>query len=96
MATSTAKKSTSESKADSADEVSGKPLQDATMARAFANIELTPDPVASSLQASFEHSVEVGINRDDSLEGILDLRLLNRVLRELDRPTVTAAGLGEE
>jgi NitT/TauT family transport system substrate-binding protein len=80
-------------------EANGDPLPDEVLDRAFANIAFTPDPVAASLQTSFDHSVAAGITRKDSLNGIYDLRLLNKVLagtRGGSHRPISAAGLGED
>ena len=77
-------------------EAIGKPVPDEAIDRAFENLQFTPDPIADSLQRSFDDSVDVGISRPASLAGIYDLRLLNKVLEKHGRPTVSAAGLGEE
>jgi NitT/TauT family transport system substrate-binding protein len=78
------------------EKASGKPLEGPVIARAFQGIELTPDPVAASLQKSFDDSVAAGISKEASLTGIYDLRLLNKVLTEQGQPKVSAGGLGEE
>jgi sulfonate transport system substrate-binding protein len=77
-------------------EASGKPLAAPVIARAFGNIEVTPDPLARTLGRLLDDGVTAGVTTKASLDGIYDLRLLNKVLKEKGRPTVSAAGLGEE
>lgn len=71
-------------------ELTGKALAPAVIARAFANIELTEDPLAATLKTSAEHAHAVGLLRQADLKGIYDLTLLRKVL---GRP-VDDAGLG--
>ena len=72
------------------EELTGKALQPQTIDRAFANIEVTEDPVASSLRASAEHAFATGLVEQADLTGIYDLTLLRKVLGG----DVDDAGLG--
>lgn len=74
----------------------GKPLSDAVIARAFANITVTDDPLASSLQKDLADGVTAGVVKAADLKSIYDLRLLNAVLTAEGLPTVSSAGLGEQ
>ena len=74
----------------------GKPLSDAVIARAFANITFTVDPLASTLDKDLAAGVTAGTTKQASLDGIYDLRLLNTVLTTQGKPAVSAAGLGKE
>lgn len=74
----------------------GKRLDEAVLARAWGELSITVDPLASTLRAVASHSVAVGVSRDANLAGIYDLSLLNALLRTLDQPPVSAAGLGKE
>ncbi len=57
-------------------------LPAATLDRAWANLELTWDPVSVSLLASAEHAHQIGFLREKpNLSRIYDLKLLNDVLR---------------
>lgn len=76
--------------------VTGKPLSEAVMARAFANITVTLDPLAASLARDLADGVSAGVVEDADLHGIYDLRPLNAVLRAQGRSTVSAGGLGEQ
>lgn len=74
----------------------GKPLSDEVIRRAFTNITFTIDPLARTLDTLLAAGVTAGTTERASLDGIYDLRLLNKVLTEDGRPTVSAAGLGQE
>jgi NitT/TauT family transport system substrate-binding protein len=71
-----------------------KKLATAVIDRAFANLTVTVDPVASSLQVSLDHAVAADLVKAADLHGIYDLRLLNEVLTATGKPTVADAGLG--
>jgi len=62
--------------------------------RAWENLRITLDPVASSLQTSANNAVAAGTSKETDLQGIYDLTLLNEVLAEHDQEPVTDAGLG--
>jgi NitT/TauT family transport system substrate-binding protein len=70
--------------------LTGKSLQPAVIARAFAQIEITEDPVASSLKTAADHAAAIGLTKGADVKGIYDLRLLGTVLGR----TVDDAGLG--
>jgi NitT/TauT family transport system substrate-binding protein len=72
-------------------ELTGKALKPEVIARAFANIEVTEDPVAASLKTSAEHAFSTGLVKEADLTGIYDLRLLSELLGA----PVDDAGLGE-
>ncbi|MCU1587040.1 MAG: Aliphatic sulfonates family transporter [Frankiales bacterium] len=72
-------------------ELTGKALKPAVIARAFAQIEVTEDPLASALQESAQHAFATGLVKQGSLKGIYDLTLLREVLGT----TVDDAGLGQ-
>ena len=72
------------------EELTGKALQQETIDRAFAHIEVTADPVASSLASSADNAVRTGLVEEANLTGIYDLTLLRRVLSR----DVADAGLG--
>ena len=71
--------------------LTGKALKPAVIARAFANIEVTEDPVASSLKTAAEHAFATGLVKKADLTGIYDLRLLSDLLGA----PVDDAGLGK-
>jgi NitT/TauT family transport system substrate-binding protein len=70
--------------------LTGKALKPATIARAFSEIEVTEDPIASSLKQSAENAFATGLVKKADLKGIYDLRLLDELL---GRP-IDDAGLG--
>ena len=75
---------------DALAQLTGKPLKPETMDRAFDELTLTDDPVASSLKASAEHAFATGLVKPADLTGIYDLTLLRKVLGT----SVDDAGLG--
>lgn len=77
-------------------ELTGKALEDTVLNRAWDNLEITVDPVASSLKTDLDHAVAVGISQPADLNGIYDLTILNSILRSANKPTVSAGGLGTE
>lgn len=72
----------------------GKSLKPEVLTSAFAALTPTVDPIASSLQTSAEHGVEVGVTKQADLKGIYDLTILNRLLTAAGKPSVSDAGLG--
>ena len=72
------------------EELTGKALEPETIDRAFAGIEITEDPVASSLKTSAENAFASGLVEEADLTGIYDLTLL----REVTGRDVDDAGLG--
>ena len=78
-------------------DLTGKPLADATIASAFANIEPTWDPLAGTLSTIAENGLAAGtLTSKPDLNGIYDLRQLNAVLAEQGEQPVSAAGLGQD
>ena len=66
----------------------GKPLPEAVITAALKRVEFTWDPIASSLHTSAEDAHAIGfIKQPPELDGIYDLAILNRLLRQ--------RGLGE-
>jgi len=76
--------------------LTGKTLKPAVLDRAFDDLTLTLDPIASTLQVSADHGVEVGTTKKADLSGIYDLTLLNALLKKRGEQPVSAAGLGKE
>lgn len=75
----------------------GKPLPPKVLDRAFAGLDITDDPLASTLRKEAEHGVRSGLLGKSALgglDGIYDLSILNKVLKEEGRPAVSDAGLG--
>jgi NitT/TauT family transport system substrate-binding protein len=75
----------------------GKPLADTTIQAAFGNIEPTWDPLASTLDDIAKNGVTAGtLASAPDLNGIYDLRELNKVLVAAGKTPVSAASLGQE
>lgn len=75
-------------------ELTGKPLPDAVLQRAFSNITLDADPLASTLSQLARDSVTAGVTDEvTDLVGLLDLSLLNAELEAAGADPVDAAGL---
>ncbi|HEX6596984.1 MAG TPA: ABC transporter substrate-binding protein [Acidimicrobiales bacterium] len=66
---------------DGITKVTGKGIPTEVITAAWANLEFTNDPVASSLTASAGHATDVGLLQEVDLDGIYDLGPLNAVLR---------------
>ena len=64
--------------------------------RAWNNLTVTWDPLASTLEESAQHGFDAGTTPElVDITGIYDLRPLNSVLSDLDLEPVTAGDLGE-
>ena len=59
-----------------------------TIAKSFANLTFTLDPISASLQKSANDAVSVGLLDKVDLKGIYDLGLLNQVLAARGQPEV--------
>jgi NitT/TauT family transport system substrate-binding protein len=65
--------------------LTGNSLEPATVARAFSEITVTEDPIASSLKTSADNAFVAGLVTKADLKGIYDLRILDELLgRKLD------------
>jgi sulfonate transport system substrate-binding protein len=75
----------------------GSPLDAEVLDRAWTELTVTYDPIASALQRSAENGVAAGTTEEEvDLAGIYDLRPLNTVLGDQDLDPVSAGGLGDE
>ncbi|MCU1381043.1 MAG: aliphatic sulfonates family transporter, periplasmic ligand-binding protein [Acidimicrobiales bacterium] len=74
--------------------VTGKGIASKTIDAAWKNLDFTNDPIASSLQSSADHAVEVNLLSKPALKGIYQLGPLNSLLTYLKQPTVKDGGLG--
>ncbi len=72
-------------------DLTGKSLKPAVIARAFSQIEVTEDPLASTLKTAADHAFATGLVKAGDLKGIYDLTLLREVLGR----AVDDAGLGK-
>ena len=77
------------------EKLSGKKLSDDVLDRAWANLRITLDPIASSLQTSADNGVAAGTAKETDLHGIYDLTLLNEVLKAAGKDAVSDGGLGQ-
>ncbi|MGH3939888.1 MAG: ABC transporter substrate-binding protein [Pseudonocardiaceae bacterium] len=75
----------------------GKALGPEVLDRAWLNLAVTVDPIATSLQRSADDAVAAGTTAQEvDLQGIYELSVLNRILAERDLPPVSSGGLGKE
>ncbi|MDM7831046.1 ABC transporter substrate-binding protein [Cellulomonas edaphi] len=77
------------------EKLSDKALSQDVLDRAWGNLRITLDPIASSLQTSADHGVAAGTSKETDLHGIYDLTLLNEVLKADGQEPVSDAGLGQ-
>ena len=70
--------------------ITGKAVSPELVAKTFANLTFTNDPIASSLQKSATDAEEVGLLDPVDLKGIYDLKLLNKILKKQGEPTVSS------
>jgi len=82
---------------DALAELSGKPLADGVIARAFPNIIPTYDPLANHFVELGDNGVTAGtLQEAPDLNGIFDLRILNQLLAQAGKEPVSTGGLGQE
>jgi NitT/TauT family transport system substrate-binding protein len=75
----------------------GKSLSPEVLDRAWSELTVTFDPIASALKQSAENGFTAGTTAEQvDLEGIYDLRPLNAVLEDEGLDSVSAGGLGDE
>jgi sulfonate transport system substrate-binding protein len=75
----------------------GKALSAAVLDRAWSELTVTYDPIASALKKSAANGVAAGTTEKAvDLKGIYDLRPLNAVLKDQSLDPVSAGGLGDE
>ncbi|SDJ61750.1 aliphatic sulfonate ABC transporter substrate-binding protein [Streptomyces indicus] len=75
-------------------EETGKALPAEVIDPAFENVDFLDDPLAATLRDEAQHAVKAGLLKDPLLDGIYDLRPLNKVLSAAGKPSVDDAGLG--
>ncbi|MEC4019229.1 aliphatic sulfonate ABC transporter substrate-binding protein [Streptomyces sp. H27-D2] len=78
------------------EEETGKPLPANVIDPAFKSVDVTNDPLATTLQDEADHAVKAGLLEKPDLKGIYDLAPLNKVLKAEGEPAVDDAGLGAE
>jgi NitT/TauT family transport system substrate-binding protein len=69
--------------------ITGKEPSADVIAKSFANLTFTLDPIAASLQKSADDAIAVGLLDPVDLKGIHDLALLNEVLKAAGESEVT-------
>src|SRR3954470_24949752 len=75
----------------------GKPLSAGVLDRAWGELSVTYDPIASALEQSAKNGVTAGTTQHEvDLKGIYDLRPLNAITPDQQLEPVSAGGLGEE
>ena len=82
---------------DGINALTGKPLRSDVVDRAWQDLTVTEDPIASSLQRNATNAVTAGVaSKQVDLHGIYDLSVLNRILNQQGLPAVSAGGLGKD
>ncbi len=82
---------------DAIGKLTGKKLSDAVIASSFKNITVTDDPLVSTYNASSQHAVDGGLLKTvPNISGIVDLRILNKLLKAAGQQPVSSSGLGQE
>ena len=66
------------------------PIAPELVTASFANLTFTNDPIASSLRQSAKNAEAVGLLDSADLDGIYNVKLLNKVLKSVGEPTVKA------
>lgn len=75
-------------------ELSGKPLGAQVIDAAWTSLRFTDDPLAATLRAQADHAVRAGLLQQPDLNGVYDLKPLDKVLKAAGKPAVDDAGLG--
>jgi NitT/TauT family transport system substrate-binding protein len=79
---------------DGLQKLTGGKLAQPVLDRAFSNITLSADPLASTFPQLAQDSVTAGITEEETdLHGLIDVTPLNAELQAAGKPTVDAAGL---
>jgi len=81
---------------DALEAESGKRLDDAVITRALEYVTFSVDPHADTFETLVANGLEAGTQKDGSIAGLFDLRLLNAILADDGAEPVSAAGLGED
>ncbi len=73
------------------------PIPTEVLDRAWENLEVTYDPLASALEQSAQDGFDAGTTSElVDIDGIYELTQLNAILSDLDLDRVSAGGLGKE
>ncbi|MEI8081169.1 MAG: ABC transporter substrate-binding protein [Actinomycetes bacterium] len=76
--------------------LSGKALPQPVIERAWPNLTVTLDPIATSLAADQAHAEAVGISKPIDLKGIYDLSILNALLAAKGQAAISAGDLAKQ
>ncbi|MFI8595061.1 ABC transporter substrate-binding protein [Microbacterium sp. NPDC078428] len=74
----------------------GRGLSDAVLARALEHVTFSVNPHAGTFETLVDHGLAAGTQREGSIQGLFDLRLLNELRADAGAEPVSAAGLGED
>ncbi|GAA1819539.1 ABC transporter substrate-binding protein [Agromyces neolithicus] len=74
----------------------GKPLADAVIDRALEHVTFSVDPHAETFETLIENGLAAGTQKEGSIDGVFDLRILNELRADAGDEPVSAGGLGEE
>jgi NitT/TauT family transport system substrate-binding protein len=69
----------------------GQSLRATLIAASFGSISFTNDPIASSLRTQAQQAHQLGLLASARVNGIFDVRILNRVLRAKGKPAVSTS-----
>ncbi|MCZ2402287.1 ABC transporter substrate-binding protein [Paenarthrobacter sp. Z7-10] len=72
----------------------GSPLPPEVIKRALSKLVFTVDPLANTFHELLQHGVDAGVTKPADINGIFDLRLLNKLRSEAGQPDLSPAGLG--
>ncbi len=72
----------------------GKPLPGKVLAAAFSRMEVTDDPLPATLRRQAADAVSTGLLDAAGLDGIYDLRLLDRIRAQHGRPALSTGTAG--
>ncbi len=81
---------------DALEDETGKRLDDAVISRALEHVTFSVDPHADTFETLVANGLEAGTQKEGSIEGLFDLRILNTLLEASGSSAVSAAGLGED
>ena len=70
-------------------QLTGKALSSQVVAAAWQNMTFTWDPLAATFQQEAENAQAAGLLKDTNLKGLLDVAVLNQVLKASGKPAVS-------
>jgi NitT/TauT family transport system substrate-binding protein len=71
--------------------ITSKPLASGVVSAAWGDMTFTMDPLASTLKASADHAYQLGLLKNENLNGIYSLQILNEVLQAAGQPAVAGS-----